>query len=163
MRTPVASQCIERMVGEVEGAVVGAGTVLTSAMRQAVADVGGRFAVSPGLIAGERDEGPVPLLPGIATATELMAGLAAGFTRFKLFPANVVGGADALKGFASPFPQAKFCPTGGVSAKNAADYLALPNVVCVGGSWVAPADAVRAGDWGRITALAREAAALKKA
>jgi len=163
MRTPVASQCIERMVGEVEGAVVGAGTVLTSAMRQAVADVGGRFAVSPGLIAGERNEGPVPLLPGIATATELMAGLAAGFTRFKLFPANVVGGADALKGFASPFPQAKFCPTGGVSAKNAADYLALPNVVCVGGSWVAPADAVRAGDWGRITALAREAAALKKA
>jgi 2-dehydro-3-deoxyphosphogluconate aldolase/(4S)-4-hydroxy-2-oxoglutarate aldolase len=104
----------------------------------------------------------VPLLPGIATATELMAGLAAGFTRFKLFPANVVGGADALKGFASPFPQAKFCPTGGVSAKNAADYLALPNVVCVGGSWVAPADAVRAGDWGRITALAREAAALAK-
>jgi len=163
MRTPVASQCIERMVGEVDGAVVGAGTVLTSAMRQAVADVGGRFAVSPGLIAGERDEGPVPLLPGIATATELMAGLAAGFTRFKLFPANVVGGADALKGFASPFPQAKFCPTGGVSAKNAADYLALPNVVCVGGSWVAPADAVRAGDWGRITALAREAAALAKA
>lgn len=162
MRTPVASQCIERMVGEVEGAVVGAGTVLTSAMRQAVADVGGRFAVSPGLIAGERDEGPVPLLPGIATATELMAGLAAGFTKFKLFPANVVGGADALKGFASPFPQAKFCPTGGVSAKNAADYLALPNVVCVGGSWVAPADAVRAGDWGRITALAREAAALAK-
>jgi 2-dehydro-3-deoxyphosphogluconate aldolase/(4S)-4-hydroxy-2-oxoglutarate aldolase len=162
MRTPVASQCIERMVGEVEGAVVGAGTVLTSSMRQAVADVGGRFAVSPGLIAGERDEGPVPLLPGIATATELMAGLAAGFTKFKLFPANVVGGADALKGFASPFPQAKFCPTGGVSAKNAADYLALPNVVCVGGSWVAPADAVRAGDWGRITALAREAAALAK-
>jgi 2-dehydro-3-deoxyphosphogluconate aldolase/(4S)-4-hydroxy-2-oxoglutarate aldolase len=162
MRTPVASQCIERMAGEVEGAVVGAGTVLTSAMRQAVADVGGRFAVSPGLIEGETDEGPVPLLPGIATATELMAGLAAGFTRFKLFPANVVGGVDALKGFASPFPQAKFCPTGGVSAKNAADYLALPNVVCVGGSWVAPADAVRAGDWGRITALAREAAALAR-
>jgi 2-dehydro-3-deoxyphosphogluconate aldolase/(4S)-4-hydroxy-2-oxoglutarate aldolase len=162
MRTPVASECIQRMVGEVEGAVVGAGTVLTSAMRQAVADVGGRFAVSPGLIDGERDEGPVPLLPGIATATELMAGLAAGFTRFKLFPANIVGGVDALKAFASPFQQAKFCPTGGVSAKNAADYLALPNVVCVGGSWVAPADAVRAGDWGRITALAREAAALAR-
>jgi len=162
MRTPVASECIKRMVGEVEGAVVGAGTVLTSAMRQAVADIGGRFAVSPGLIAGERDEGPVPLLPGIATATELMAGLAAGFTRFKLFPANVVGGVDTLKAFASPFQHAKFCPTGGVSAKNAADYLALPNVVCVGGSWVAPADAVRAGDWGRITALAREAAALAR-
>ena len=162
MRTPVASECIERMVGEVEGAVVGAGTVLTPAMRQAVADIGGQFAVSPGLIGGEIDEGPVPLLPGIATATELMAGLALGFTRFKLFPANVVGGVDALKAFASPFQQAKFCPTGGVSAKNAADYLALPNVVCVGGSWVAPADAVRAGDWGRITALAREAAALAR-
>ena len=163
MRTPVASECIERMVGEVEGAVVGAGTVLTAAMRQDVADVGGKFAVSPGLIGGEVDEGPVPLLPGIATATELMTGLALGFTRFKLFPANVVGGPDALKGFASPFPQAKFCPTGGVNAKNAPDYLALPNVVCVGGSWVAPADAVKAGDWRRITALAREAAALAKA
>ena len=162
LRTPAATACIERMVGEVEGATVGAGTVLTAAMRQAVADVGGQFAVSPGLIEGEGAEGPVPLLPGIATATELMAGLAAGFTRFKLFPANVVGGEGALKAFSSPFPQAKFCPTGGVSAANAAGYLALPNVVCVGGSWVAPADAVRAGDWGRITALAREAAALAR-
>jgi 2-dehydro-3-deoxyphosphogluconate aldolase/(4S)-4-hydroxy-2-oxoglutarate aldolase len=162
MRTPVASECIERMAGEIEGAVVGAGTVLTPAMRQAVADIGGQFAVSPGLIGGETEEGPVPLLPGVATATELMTGLALGFTRFKLFPANVVGGVDALKAFASPFQQAKFCPTGGVSAKNATDYLALPNVVCVGGSWVAPADAVRAGDWGRITALAKEAAALAR-
>ena len=160
LRTPVALQCIERMAGEIEGAVVGAGTVLTPAMRQAVADVGARFAVSPGLIEGETEEGPTPLLPGIATATELMAGLAAGFTRFKLFPANVAGGTDALKAFASPFQQAKFCPTGGVNAQNAADYLALPNVVCVGGSWVAPPDAVRAGDWGRITDLARQAAAL---
>ena len=160
LRTPVALQSIQHMIHEVEGAVVGAGTVLTPSMRQAVADVGGRFAVSPGLIEGETDEGPVPLLPGIATATELMAGLAAGFTRFKLFPANVAGGVDALKAFASPFQQAKFCPTGGVNAGNAADYLALPNVVCVGGSWVAPPDAVRAGDWGRITELARQAAAL---
>jgi 2-dehydro-3-deoxyphosphogluconate aldolase/(4S)-4-hydroxy-2-oxoglutarate aldolase len=160
MRTPVAAECIERMAGEVEGAVVGAGTVLTPAMRQAVADVGGQFAVSPGLIGGEGEDGPVPLLPGVATASELIAGLDRGFTRFKLFPANVVGGVDALKAFASPFQQAKFCPTGGISAQNAADYLALPNVVCVGGCWVAPADAVRAGDWARITALAREAAAL---
>ena len=160
LRTPVAFQCIERMAGEVEGAVVGAGTVLTGPMRQAVADVGAQFCVSPGLIEGETDEGPTPLLPGIATATELMAGLAAGFTRFKLFPANVAGGVEALKAFSSPFAQAKFCPTGGVNAKNAADYLALPNVVCVGGSWVAPADAVKAGDWDRITALAREARAL---
>ena len=163
LRTPVALQCIERMAGEIEGAVVGAGTVLTGPMREAVADIGGQFCVSPGLIEGETDEGPTPLLPGIATATELMAGLAAGFTRFKLFPANIVGGVEALKAFASPFQQARFCPTGGVNAKNAADYLALPNVVCVGGSWVAPAEAVRAGDWGRITALAREACALAPA
>jgi 2-dehydro-3-deoxyphosphogluconate aldolase/(4S)-4-hydroxy-2-oxoglutarate aldolase len=163
LRTPVALQCIERMAGEIEGAVVGAGTVLTGPMREAVADIGGQFCVSPGLIEGETDEGPTPLLPGIATATELMAGLAAGFTRFKLFPANIVGGVEALKAFASPFQQARFCPTGGVNARNAADYLALPNVVCVGGSWVAPAEAVRAGDWGRITALAREACALAPA
>jgi 2-dehydro-3-deoxyphosphogluconate aldolase/(4S)-4-hydroxy-2-oxoglutarate aldolase len=161
LRTPVAMQCIERMAGEIEGAVVGAGTVLTPSMRQAVADVGARFAVSPGLIDGEGDAGPVPLLPGIATATELMAGLAAGFTRFKLFPANIVGGVEALKAFASPFGQAKFCPTGGVNARNAPDYLALTNVICVGGSWVAPAEAVKAGDWGRITELAREARALQ--
>lgn len=161
-RTPVASECIRRMIGEVEGAIVGAGTVIDPAMRQAAADLGCAFTVSPGLIEGERDEGPVPLLPGIATASELIAGLAAGFRLFKLFPANVAGGPGALKAFASPFPQARFCPTGGVSAANAGEYLALPNVVCVGGSWVAPPEAVRAGDWGRITALAREAAALRK-
>ena len=163
LRTPIALECVQRMAGEIEGAVVGAGTVLTPAMRQRVADVGGRFCVSPGLIEGETYEGSIPLLPGIATATELMAGLAAGFTHFKLFPANIVGGVDALKAFASPFQQAKFCPTGGVNAKNATDYLALSNVVCVGGSWVAPSDAVRAGDWGRITELAREAASLARA
>lgn len=160
MRTPVASECIARMAGEIDGAVVGAGTVLTPAMRQAAADVGAQFVVSPGLIEGEGPDGPTPLLPGIATATELMAGLAAGFECFKLFPANVVGGPAALKAYGSPFPQAKFCPTGGVSAANAPEYLALPNVLCVGGSWVAPTDAVHAGDWSRITALAREAAAL---
>lgn len=163
LRTPAAMACIRRMAGEVEGAVVGAGTVLTPSARQAAADAGARFAVSPGLIAGESVDGPVPLLPGIATATELMAGLAAGFTAFKLFPANVVGGPEALKAFASPFPHARFCPTGGVNAANAASYLALPNVVCVGGSWVAPAEAVRAGDWGRITELARQAAELRRA
>ena len=161
LRTPVALACVERMIGEVEGAVVGVGTVLDRGMRRAAAEVGAAFCVSPGLIAGEPADGPVPLLPGVATATELMAGLALGYSRFKLFPANVAGGLEALKAFASPFAQARFCPTGGVNAKNAADYLALPNVVCVGGSWVAPPDAVRAGDWDRITALAREAAALR--
>jgi 2-dehydro-3-deoxyphosphogluconate aldolase/(4S)-4-hydroxy-2-oxoglutarate aldolase len=162
MRTPVALDCAERMAAEVEGAVVGVGTVLDPAMRRAAAAVGAAFTVSPGLIEGEPPEGPVPLLPGVATATELMAGLALGYRRFKLFPANVAGGVEALKAFASPFPQAKFCPTGGVNAKNAADYLALSNVTCVGGSWVAPTAAVQAGDWGRVTALAREAAALAR-
>jgi 2-dehydro-3-deoxyphosphogluconate aldolase/(4S)-4-hydroxy-2-oxoglutarate aldolase len=162
LRTPAAMECMRRMIGEVEGAVVGAGTVLDGATRKACASAGAAFCVSPGLIRDEPADGPVPLLPGVATATELMAGLAQGFTRFKLFPANVAGGIDALKAFASPFAGAKFCPTGGVSVTNAADYLALPNVACVGGSWVAPPEAVRAGDWGRITELARQAAALQR-
>lgn len=159
-RTPAAAACIEAMIAEVDGAIVGAGTVLDGAMRQAAADLGCQFAVSPGLIEGEGALGPVPLLPGVATATELMAGLAAGFEIFKLFPANVAGGPAALKAFQSPFPQVRFCPTGGIGAANAGDYLGLANVICVGGSWVAPAEAVRAGDWDRITGLAREAAAL---
>jgi 2-dehydro-3-deoxyphosphogluconate aldolase/(4S)-4-hydroxy-2-oxoglutarate aldolase len=163
LRTPVAVECIRRIAGEVEGAVAGAGTILTSSARQAAADAGAKFGVSPGLIEGEGFEGPLPLLPGIATATELMSALRAGYTHFKLFPANIVGGVGALKAFSSPFPQATFCPTGGVDAKNAPDYLALPNVICVGGSWVAPADAVRAGDWARITELARAASQLGKA
>jgi 2-dehydro-3-deoxyphosphogluconate aldolase/(4S)-4-hydroxy-2-oxoglutarate aldolase len=163
LRTPVAMACLQRMAHEIEGAVVGAGTVTTASARQAAADVGAQFCVSPGLIENERAEGPVPLLPGVATATELMAGLALGYERFKLFPANVAGGVEALKAFSSPFAAAKFCPTGGVNAANARDYLALPNVICVGGSWVAPADAVRAGDWDRITALAKEAAGLRRA
>jgi 2-dehydro-3-deoxyphosphogluconate aldolase/(4S)-4-hydroxy-2-oxoglutarate aldolase len=163
LRTPVALDCIRRIAGEVEGAVVGAGTVTTASARQAVADAGAKFAVSPGLIEGEGVDGPTPLLPGVATATDLMRGLRAGFSHFKLFPANVVGGVGALKAFSSPFPQATFCPTGGVDVKNAPDYLALPNVICVGGSWVAPADAIRAGDWGRITELARAASQLGKA
>jgi 2-dehydro-3-deoxyphosphogluconate aldolase/(4S)-4-hydroxy-2-oxoglutarate aldolase len=162
LRTPVALDCVERMIGEVEGAVVGVGTVLDRTMRRTAAEAGAAFCVSPGLIADEPAEGPVPLLPGVATATELMAGLALGYQRFKLFPANVAGGVEALKAFASPFQGVKFCPTGGVNAKNAADYLALPNVACVGGSWVAPADAVRAGDWDRITGLARQAATLAR-
>jgi len=160
-RTPAAMACIEAMIAEVEGAIVGAGTVIDAPMRQAAADLGCAFTVSPGLIAGERADGPVPLLPGIATPTELIAGLAAGFRAFKLFPANIVGGPGALKALSGPFPQARFCPTGGVSAANAGEYLALPNVACVGGSWVAPPEAVRAGDWDRITQLARQAASLR--
>lgn len=163
LRTPVALECIRRIAGEVEDGVAGAGTIINPAMREEAHRAGAKFGVSPGLIGNEDfDDGPLPLLPGIATATELMAGLEAGYSYFKLFPANIVGGVGSLKAFASPFPQATFCPTGGVSLENAPDYLALPNVICVGGSWVAPADAVRDGDWDRITALAKQAAALGK-
>ena len=163
LRTPAALDCIARIAGEVEGAVVGAGTILTPEHRQAAAMAGARFGVSPGLLPYDSFEGPLPMLPGIATASELMAGFARGHSLFKLFPANIVGGVGALKAFSSPFPGAQFCPTGGVSLANARDYLAQPNVICVGGSWVAPTDAVRAGDWGRIEAIAREAAALSTA
>jgi 2-dehydro-3-deoxyphosphogluconate aldolase/(4S)-4-hydroxy-2-oxoglutarate aldolase len=162
LRTPAALACIRRIAGEVEGAVVGAGTILTPALRQAAAEAGAKFGVSPGLIEGDSLDGPLPMLPGIATATELMSGLKTGYSYFKLFPANIVGGVGALKAFASPFPQAMFCPTGGVSLANAPDYLAQPNVICVGGSWVAPIDAVQAGDWGKIERLAREASQLGK-
>lgn len=163
LRTPAALGAIRRIAGEVEGAVVGAGTITSAAQRQAAYQAGARFGVSPGLIEGEAFAGDLPLLPGVATATELMWGLKAGYSLFKLFPANIVGGVGALKAFYSPFPQARFCPTGGVDLQNAPDYLALPNVVCVGGSWVAPKDAVKAGDWDTITRLAAEAAALRKA
>lgn len=161
LRTPAGLESIRRIAAEVAEAVPGVGTVTSREQRAAAAQAGARFAVSPGLIDGEGPEGPIPLLPGIATATELMWGVKHGFSCFKLFPANVVGGVAALKAFAGPFPDARFCPTGGIDAGNAPDYLALPNVACVGGSWVAPADAVRAGDWARITELAKAAAKLK--
>jgi 2-dehydro-3-deoxyphosphogluconate aldolase/(4S)-4-hydroxy-2-oxoglutarate aldolase len=160
LRTPAALAAIARVAREVPEAMVGAGTVLNAAdMRQAIA-AGARFALSPGLPDDIPAPGAIPFIPGVATASEIMRGLAAGFTAFKFFPAAQLGGPGALAAFAGPLAQARFCPTGGVSAQNAADYLALPNVVCVGGSWVAPAEAVRAGDWARITALAAAAAGL---
>ncbi len=162
LRTPAALEAITAIAGEVEDAVVGAGTVTSATARQAAARAGARFAVSPGLIPGEGLEGPIPLLPGVATASELMAGLERGFTAFKLFPASVVGGVPLLRAFASPFPQAVFCPTGGIDAARAGEYLNEPNVACIGGSWVAPKAAIAAGDWAAITALARAAAALPR-
>jgi 2-dehydro-3-deoxyphosphogluconate aldolase/(4S)-4-hydroxy-2-oxoglutarate aldolase len=162
LRTPVAMECLRRMAGEIEDAVIGAGTVFTAGQRQEVADAGAKFCVSPGLIDGEPVQGPIPLLPGVATATELLYGFKMGFTRFKLFPANVVGGVGALKAYASPFQEAMFCPTGGVNPGNARDYLALSNVVCVGGTWLAPVELVKAGDWEKITELARAAAMLRQ-
>ena len=161
LRTPAALAAIARISGEVEDAVVGAGTLLTPADIERAARAGARFAVSPGLMAEADPAGPIPLLPGVATATELMAGLRRGFSLFKFFPAVPAGGIAMLKSFAPVFPQARFCPTGGIGPDNAAEFLALPNVICLGGSWVAPAAALRAGDWARVTELARSCQLLR--
>lgn len=164
LRTPAALDAIREMA-KVPGGVVGAGTLLTPADVQAAVDAGAKFGVSPG--ATERlldaaEEAGLPMLPGAATATEAMCLLERGYTVQKFFPAEASGGAPALKSLASPLPQISFCPTGGVSLDNAPRYLALPNTLCVGGSWVAPTDAVKQGDWSRIEELAREAAALTR-
>ena len=164
LRTAAALDVIRAIGEEVEGAVVGAGTVLTPDQLAAVERQGARFAVSPGatdkLLDAARDSA-VPLLPGAATASEVMRLLERGHRQMKFFPAEPAGGIAYLKALASPLPEARFCPTGGIDAARARSYLALPNVICVGGSWVAPADAVRAGDWARITTLATEASALR--
>jgi 2-dehydro-3-deoxyphosphogluconate aldolase/(4S)-4-hydroxy-2-oxoglutarate aldolase len=162
LRTPAALDVI-RAMAEVPGGVVGAGTLLTPADVKAAKAAGAKFGVSPGaterLIAACEDEG-LPLLPGAATATEVMLLLERGFTVQKFFPAEASGGAPALKAIGAPIPQVKFCPTGGIGLKNARDYLGLSNVLCVGGSWVAPKEAMARGDWAAITALAVEARAL---
>lgn len=159
LRTPAALAAISQAAA-VPGAMVGAGTVLSARDLEAAAAAGATFAVSPGatpaLLAAGRD-GPIPLLPGVASASELMLGLEHGYDRFKFFPAQAAGGPALLKGLAGPFPQAVFCPTGGVSLENARDYLVLPNVACVGGSWLAPETLVADGDWAAIEVLARTA------
>ena len=160
LRTPGALECIRRAAAAVPEAVVGAGTLRGPEDLQRVIDAGARFAVSPGLtpalLTAARDA-PIPLLPGIASASELMTGLEHGYTRFKFFPAEAAGGRPLLQGLGGPFPDVAFCPTGGIGPDNAASYLALPNVLCVGGSWVAPDRLVQAGDWEGIERLAREA------
>lgn len=162
LRTPAALEVIAEMA-KVNGGVVGAGTVLTERDVKAAKAAGARFAVSPG--ATERlcaacEAEDLPLLPGAATATEAMVLLERGYTTAKFFPAETSGGAPALKAIGAPLPQITFCPTGGIGPKNAPDYLSLSNTHCVGGSWVAPADKIKAGDWAGIEALAREAAKL---
>ena len=162
LRTPVALEAIRAIAREVPGAVVGAGTVTLGEELEAVAAAGGVFAISPGLtpeLLDKANGGPIPLVPGIATISELMTGLARGYDHFKFFPAGPAGGVKMLQAFAGPFPQITFCPTGGVNAANYREYLALDNVACVGGSWVAPQGAMDRGDWAQITALAREAVA----
>ena len=163
LRTEAALGAITAMA-EVPGAVVGAGTVLGAAQMQAAKAAGARFAVSPGatpaLIDAARAEG-VPLLPGAQTCSEVMTLLELGYNVQKFFPAEAIGGAEALKSIGGPLPQVTFCPTGGITLGRAPDYLRLPNVACVGGSWVAPASALAKGDWDAVTALARDAAALR--
>jgi len=165
LRTAAGLAAIRAIAQAVPEAVPGAGTVLTGADLDAAADAGAKFAVSPGAtrdLLAAAASGALPYLPAIATASELMAAMEAGFTAVKFFPAAQAGGPAALKSLAGPFPAARFCPTGGVEAKTAPDYLALANVLCVGGSWIAPREAIAAGDFGRIEQLAREAAALAR-
>jgi 2-dehydro-3-deoxyphosphogluconate aldolase/(4S)-4-hydroxy-2-oxoglutarate aldolase len=165
LRTPQALACMEAIANEVEGAVVGAGTVRSTADAAAAVKAGARFAVSPGYTptVGQacKDLG-LPLLPGVATGSEIMMAQEDGYTELKFFPAMQAGGAAMLKAWSGPFFDARFCPTGGVTAANAHDFLGLPNVACVGGSWLVPADALAQGDWARIEALAREATQLPR-
>ena len=165
LRTPQALACIEAIAREVPQAVVGAGTVRSRADAQAAARAGARFAVSPGYTTAVgqacRDAG-LALLPGVATASEIMQAQEDGFTELKFFPAMQAGGPAMLKAWSGPFFDAKFCPTGGVTPQNAAEFLALSNVVCVGSTWLVPADALASGDWARITRLAGEARALAR-
>jgi len=164
LRTPVALAAIEAMARAVPGAIVGAGTLRSVADVGAARAAGARFGVSPGYtreIGAACREAGLPLLPGVATAGEVMAASADGHAFLKFFPASAAGGVPMLKALAGPFADIAFCPTGGISAETAPQYLALPNVRVVGGSWLTPADAMRAGDWARITQLARAAGALR--
>lgn len=160
LRTPAALDAIREMAG-VEGGVVGAGTLITPADVVAAKEAGARFGVSPGFTPALLDaarEVEMPLLPGVNTPTEMMALMERGFEVMKFFPAGPAGGPGFLKAISGPLPRARFCPTGGISLANAGDYLSLPNVLCVGGSWVAPGDLVARGDWEGIERLASEAA-----
>jgi 2-dehydro-3-deoxyphosphogluconate aldolase/(4S)-4-hydroxy-2-oxoglutarate aldolase len=166
LRTPGALDAIRAIAGEVPEAVVGAGTVLTPEQAGACVATGARFLVSPGwtdtLLEAMRGSG-VPFLPGVSTTSEVVALLERGVREMKFFPAQAAGGTAYLRSLAGPLPQARFCPTGGIGPQTAPEYLSLPNVGCVGGSWMVPADAVAAGDWARIEELARGAAGLRDA
>ena len=165
LRTPQALQCIEAIAKEVPGAMVGAGTIRSAADAQASALAGARFGVSPGYTRSVgkacRDLG-LPLLPGVATGSEIMTAQEDGYTQLKFFPALQAGGLPMLKAWQGPFGDVTFCPTGGIHAGNAAEFLALSNVACVGGSWIVPADAIKAGDWELIEQLARAATTLTR-
>ncbi|MDX5594101.1 bifunctional 4-hydroxy-2-oxoglutarate aldolase/2-dehydro-3-deoxy-phosphogluconate aldolase [Pseudovibrio sp. SPO723] len=163
LRTVNALDCIKAVAEEVEGAMVGAGTVLEHAQYEAAVKAGSTFVVSPGFTKNLLDAASnfdVPLLPGVSTVSEVMTLLEAGYQRLKFFPAVPAGGAPFLKSMSSPLPQAKFCPTGGIGLATAPDFLKLPNILCVGGSWIADAASIEAEDWDGIETRAREAASL---
>jgi 2-dehydro-3-deoxyphosphogluconate aldolase/(4S)-4-hydroxy-2-oxoglutarate aldolase len=165
LRTPQALACIEAIARDVPEAVVGAGTARSAADVQACAMAGARFIVSPGYthaVGTACRDAHLPLLPGVATGSEIMAAQEDGYTELKFFPALQAGGLAMLKAWGGPFGDVSFCPTGGITAANAGEFLALANVACVGGSWLAPADALANGDWGRVTSLARHAAGLPR-
>ncbi|HWA20650.1 MAG TPA: bifunctional 4-hydroxy-2-oxoglutarate aldolase/2-dehydro-3-deoxy-phosphogluconate aldolase [Devosia sp.] len=165
LRTPHALQIIEEMA-KVPNSVVGSGTVRSPLQMSHSVDAGCQFMVSPGAsprLLEAAEDIAIPLLPGIGTPTEAMTASEHGYSFLKFFPAEALGGAPVLKAFASPLADIMFCPTGGIDLAKARTYLALSNVICVGGSWVMPQDAIESGDWKRIEGLAREAAALKKA
>ena len=165
LRTSVALRCMEAIAKAVPEAIVGAGTVRSLADARSAKDAGCLFAVSPGYTSSiglACQNIGLPLLPGVATASEIMQANADGYRFLKFFPASAAGGIPMLKALAGPFPDVMFCPTGGISAETAAQFLALPNVKVCGGSWLTPLDAVTAKDWPRITALARAAGALRR-
>ncbi len=165
LRTPQALACIEAIARDVPEAVVGAGTVRSAADVQACAMAGARFVVSPGYthaVGTACRDAHVPLLPGVATGSEIMMAQEGGFTELKFFPALQAGGLAMLKAWNGPFGDVVFCPTGGITAANAVEFLTLPNVACVGGSWLVPGDALVSGDWARVTEMARQASQLPR-
>lgn len=162
LRTDAALEVIAKIAKEVPEAIIGAGTVTNREQLQQVIDAGAKFAISPGLttdLLKAGNEGSIALIPGISSISELMTALDHGYTHLKFFPAEASGGVKALKAIGGPFPNIKFCPTGGISPSNYNDYLALPSVRCAGGSWLAPEEAMANGDWDKITELAKQAVA----
>ena len=162
LRSPAAIDVIKRIAEEVPDSLIGAGTVTNAQQLKAVVEAGAKFAISPGMTADLLKAGmdaEIPLIPGISSTSDLMKGKDAGYTHMKFFPAEASGGVKAIKSISGPFPDVTFCPTGGIGPNNYNDYPALNNVKCVGGSWLAPDDAIEAGDWARITQLAKEAVA----
>lgn len=160
LRTPVAVDAIAKIAQEVPEAIVGAGTITNQEQLQQVIDAGAKFAISPGMtreLLEAGNNGAIPLIPGISSTSDLMKGLDQGYSHFKFFPAEASGGVKAIKSISGPFPDVVFCPTGGITPDTYNNYLAVPNVRCVGGSWLAPDDALENGDWQKITQLAADA------